>query len=374
MGVFRLILAIAVVVAHSAAIPGLPLLGGSLAVKTFFMVSGFYMAMILSEKYQARANGVWLFFSNRFLRIYPIYWLVLATEMAFALAGWSQSANDQRLPLQQLIHTHEPLAFLAIAASQITLFGQELVSLFSWTDAEGFQWFTTTTPATAARGHEALLMPHAWTLACEVVFYVCAPWLNRLKSFWLMCVVGLNILISTLLPRWIDPKLAEVANDYWAPLQMGFFTAGMLAWRCRSRWPVWFDSTKFSRLLASGLVALVIGFDLLAQFTTRGSLWLLYLAAFAGIPALFSWSHRSHLDRQLGDLSYPVYLIHVLVIRCMKAAAESGALPDSFMKSVAFPLTAITVSCVTAWLLARAIEHPLDLWRQQRLGRAARVK
>lgn len=81
MGLLRLLLAFAVVIGHSAPIPGLPLLGAGLAVKVFFVVSGFYMALILSEKYEAKPRGRWLFYSNRFLRIFPLYWVVLGVDV-----------------------------------------------------------------------------------------------------------------------------------------------------------------------------------------------------------------------------------------------------------------------------------------------------
>ena len=44
--------------------------------QAFFFISGFYMSLILNEKYNIDARGAWLFYSNRFLRIYPIYWSV----------------------------------------------------------------------------------------------------------------------------------------------------------------------------------------------------------------------------------------------------------------------------------------------------------
>jgi len=93
MGTLRLLLAFAVVIGHSAPIPGLPLLGAGLAVKVFFVVSGLYMALILSEKYEAQPHGRWLFYSNRFLRIFPLYWVVLGLDM---LVGgvWPEAATN----------------------------------------------------------------------------------------------------------------------------------------------------------------------------------------------------------------------------------------------------------------------------------------
>jgi len=76
MGLLRLILAIAVVIAHTNSIFGLKFTGGLVAVETFFIISGFYMSMILDRKYTGKGSYI-LFLSNRFLRLYPMFWVVL---------------------------------------------------------------------------------------------------------------------------------------------------------------------------------------------------------------------------------------------------------------------------------------------------------
>lgn len=56
MGLIRILLAISVIASHSDALFGFNFVGGGLAVQAFFMISGFYMALILSGKYNASAN------------------------------------------------------------------------------------------------------------------------------------------------------------------------------------------------------------------------------------------------------------------------------------------------------------------------------
>lgn len=53
MGVLRLILAVSVILNHSpiALAPWRPLVPGDLAVQAFFVISGFYMSLVLSTKY-----------------------------------------------------------------------------------------------------------------------------------------------------------------------------------------------------------------------------------------------------------------------------------------------------------------------------------
>ena len=46
----------------------------------------------------------------------------------------------------------------------------------------------------------------------------------------------------------------------------------------------------------------------------RPALWLFYLLFAASIPFIFSISMGSRIDRLLGDLSYPIYVVHWFVI------------------------------------------------------------
>jgi len=76
MGILRTILAIAVVVYHSYKIFGLRMCGGQVAVETFYMISGFYMALILNEKYVGKGSYK-KFISSRFFIKFTVYWFVV---------------------------------------------------------------------------------------------------------------------------------------------------------------------------------------------------------------------------------------------------------------------------------------------------------
>ena len=77
MGKIRLLLALSVVAVHGGIIWKFQLVGGHIAVQAFFIISGFYMSLILNEKYIGSNSSYKLFITNRFLRLYPIYWTVL---------------------------------------------------------------------------------------------------------------------------------------------------------------------------------------------------------------------------------------------------------------------------------------------------------
>src|SRR4051812_38784319 len=98
MGLLRVLLALSVVFAHLGGVFGWTIAGGFAAVQMFYIISGFYMATILAEKYNPRAD-IGLFYANRGLRIYSTYFVALAITLAgFYLiyatgrGGWMQYA------------------------------------------------------------------------------------------------------------------------------------------------------------------------------------------------------------------------------------------------------------------------------------------
>src|ERR1700722_8928768 len=79
MGLIRTLLALAVANFHAynltfaSNVLELSWVNGEIAVETFFVISGFYMALILSGKYAGKST--WSFYRSRMLRLFPGYWL-----------------------------------------------------------------------------------------------------------------------------------------------------------------------------------------------------------------------------------------------------------------------------------------------------------
>ena len=59
-------------------------MGGSLAVQTFYIISGFYMALILNEKYVTQPHAYRLFLTNRVLRLFSLYCVVVGLTLLAA--------------------------------------------------------------------------------------------------------------------------------------------------------------------------------------------------------------------------------------------------------------------------------------------------
>src|ERR1700752_1939218 len=96
MGILRFMLALAVAAGHAGSFfganisPGVP---GSHAVQTFYIISGFLIALILSGKYADTPQGNWIFYSNRAAKIYVPYLAILAVTVVVWLVVYAASGR-----------------------------------------------------------------------------------------------------------------------------------------------------------------------------------------------------------------------------------------------------------------------------------------
>jgi peptidoglycan/LPS O-acetylase OafA/YrhL len=171
MGILRLFLA-SVVIVHDGTFGPFKLITGAEAVALFFVISGFYMALILNKKY----HNAFLFYSNRFLRLYPTYALVLLGTMIWFLFEWAYTHQrpppfwvaeaDAQMPIWQ---------WLALQFSNLTMVGQDVPSLFHWKSGQGFLFLhadAQTRPDGAEWGGRFPWIGQAWSIGTEIWFYL----------------------------------------------------------------------------------------------------------------------------------------------------------------------------------------------------------
>ena len=312
MGTLRLLLALAVVVSHSAPIFGLTLTGGLPAVQTFYIISGFYMALILDEKYRGR-GWVRTFYLNRFLRIFPIYWMALAVVAGVSCASWY--ARDRPLALHfwaLWLPQMTPSAVVAMAISNVTLFTQDAVMFLGIRD--GHLAFTSRFWAEPMQAWKLLLIPQAWSLGVELLFYAVAPFLLRQPTRMLAFVAAGSLSLRVCLYR------LGLDSDPWTyrffPTELFFFCAGALAFRLyRSR----LEGRPLDWRIGAGVGVLVLACTILFQYIPvfareKSAPWGYYAVVVSTLPLLFHATRRSRIDGLVGELSYPMYVSHLFVI------------------------------------------------------------
>lgn len=288
IGFFRLILAMTVVVTHTHSLWGFTLGNPVIAVRLFFIISGFYMTLVLREKYKSFRT----FWINRAIKIYPIYWLtlvmtILSCVFAYKIRGnWGEMyflVND----LNKLSLSSQAL----VLVSQIVIFGRSLV-MWTWP--------------------QFLLIPQAWTLVLELWFYIMAPYVVTKRWTTVMILMVFSVGIK----QWLSHN--GYHGDLWEyrffPSEMVYFLMGTGSYFI---YKIIFNF-KFLILNKIGWVYLLVAVVALSTFNFWGGPilireWVFYIVMMGLLPFLFLSSKESRLDRWIGDLSYPVYIVHILV-------------------------------------------------------------
>lgn len=361
MGIIRLMLALSVVAAHTNAIFGLSLVGGQLAVKAFYIISGFYMTLILNEKYVGKFDSYKLFISNRFLRIYPIFWTVLGLIVCFSLFQFVTSHGNgfgEFYAYANYIKEYGSgamgvWAWMVLICSNLLLFGQDIIMFLGINPATGHLFFTSNFQLTNPQLYTFLLAPQAWTLGIELLFYVVAPFIVRRKT-WVIIFV---IFLSTGLRFYLYSR--GLNQDPWTyrffPLELTFFLLGTLSYKAYARIK---DNNLDKRLLWAAL-GVMVGMTVLYPLATFPHKDVAYCTVFFLIlPLVFILTKKSSWDSRVGELSYPVYIVHLLVA----AAVSYFSYPQVYRGVIV-----ATGSIMLAILLNKFVAAPIERIRQARV-------
>lgn len=350
MGLLRTLLALTVVFAHLPMSDGDVFVGGQNAVQLFYLISGFLICHVLrsNEGYQNAFN----FYASRALRIYPAYFAVALSTLL--LSPWLH-------PDLSGFYREAPLSVAWWPAlTNLTLIGQDWV-MFTAVDQGALVWSSDFRRSDLQLWH-GLLIPQAWTLGVELSFYLLAPFALRSTPRLLTLLAA-----SLALRVWLH-VVGLGPHDPWRyrffPAELSIFLLGALANRfLLPRYESWQASAR-SRLLpllttAAVLIA-VLGYGLLPDdFPGRRAL--LFLLVLAALPALFTFQNQHRWDRRIGELSYPLYIGHMLVVW----SADRIADPVTPSETVAYSLAVAGVALLFAVALNHSIVEPVERLRRR---------
>jgi hypothetical protein len=68
----------------------IPVQGGIVSVRMFYMISGFLMALMLTTKYDSIVN----FYKSRILRLFPTYYCVFGFSIIVAALNWTSTGSS----------------------------------------------------------------------------------------------------------------------------------------------------------------------------------------------------------------------------------------------------------------------------------------
>jgi peptidoglycan/LPS O-acetylase OafA/YrhL len=264
--------------------PGLSILGdvlsSEIAVKSFFVVSGFLIFMSFEN---SRSLGS--YFTKRIRRIYPAYFVVTTgTVLLWALFG--DVRIDQIFSFQTLKYAVANLVFM-------NFFQHDLPGLFA------------NNPLHAVNG--AL-----WTLKIEVMFYVCVPLIvlasqrfGRIVTFLALygLSVGYNVLLENLATNTGAGMYLELQRQL--PGQLTFFITGASAY--------------YFFPLFKHYAGLLVGLSIIAFMLRPYLPWSLVEPAALGTLVIFFACAVPYLGNfgKYGDLSYGIYIIHFPLLQTL---------------------------------------------------------
>lgn len=296
MGLFRVLLALSVVMSHFIKwdAPFYRGFGGTTSVEIFFLVSGFYIALILDQSYKSKK----LFYINRILRLYPIYLIVCFVVLVVSLFRTGVAEN---------LFDYSPLVLSVSTFSNLTLIGTDWLMFFD--TANGGIHFTSSIMS-GDRMRDLLWVPPAWSLGVEITFYAFAPLLCKLRSRVLALSIGLIFFLKII---FYHSSLNFSENPFdvrFFPFELPFFLLGIILYRLKRD-----SKSDFKiplRYLYPSLILSFVAFDFIRQeLNLSRTISVAILMAIASIIVLFG--ENSEFDRKFGELSFPIYISHTLV-------------------------------------------------------------
>lgn len=342
MGIIRLLLSLAVVGAHCNSNQLLKFVGGETAVQAFFVISGFYMAMIISS-YKSKRN----FWISRYLRLYPLY-IVCALMSLTLIHGFNSYFNNiEKLPLT---------ASIFLSFTNATIFLQDLTMFLGVkNDSLSFvYYFGDSTPPLFT----LLLLPQGWSLGIELAFYALAPFILTRSSRFIISVIFVSEVIRVFLIG------RGFTFDPWTyrffPSELSIFLIGSLAYKFYSLNNKLMSNSILSDISIAFILLFTISFQYIPlDYQLKKILFILSLGTLIG--NIFHLTKNSKLDNFLGMLSYPVYVCHLLALQYfipkLNISPPDGEFITTFISYV--------VVIVFSILLYITIERPVDLFRHR---------
>lgn len=304
---------------------------GGIGVTTFFVISGFVMALTNDANFGRREEPL-RFMLNRIIRIMPLYWLMSAIAAAL---------------------------FIVTASKQISI-SYLLMSLFFIVPLD-----------TANHTIMQPVLGPGWTLSYEMFSYavfalfLMLPKRAALTGFTTVMVALVIWGMSTLSSTEINDPTSRFAF-YANPLLL-LFVGGVLLGALYKKYESVFQNTNINISWMYGAVALT----LFISIATDKNSWQLILQPLVFILPLicvaiallcrFEPVTRSgRLGVLLGEASYSIYLSHILVLAIMRKIV-----PVAPLFGIVYFIVVFTAAAVTGTGIYKFIEVPLTKYARK---------
>lgn len=332
--------------AHST---GFVFIGARNAVQLFYMISGFLISYVLVER-KAYAT-LKSFYINRYLRLYPLYLCVaLLTLLALTAARMMGKSTE-------FFSTY---AQAPSAATALLVVSNTTLLLQDWVMFAGVR-YDSLVPTLDFRSsdillYHGLLVPQAWTLGVELTFYLIAPFVLVRRR-----LIGVLLAASVALRVWLLSRGIGF-HDPWTyrffPTELALFLLGALAHQLllpyyRKTLPV-VRMQAFAWIATCTFIGLTLAYGLIPHpgLIKTGMLFAVFLLL---MPLAFVFQGTHRWDQWIGELSYPIYIGHALVINTLLFVWANGAAHVRVLGIGAVMLSILFAMALNHWI-ARPVE------------------
>lgn len=359
-GIYRFVLALLVVLSHtwefsfeSPERHFVSSLGiGNIGVMAFFILSGFIISEAIDQFYWGRPYS---FLGNRFLRLIPPFWAAIGVSVLVhaVLINYSTRA----VPAAYVRHD-----MLSVETVFVNL--TELIPILNVNNLIGLDEYYH-------------FVSYAWAVFIEVMFYL-SVFAICLVSGWR--VIGRYVSAGLLFyclggGMLLAHACHEYVREIYRPLSfVPYFLLGVLLYRLRkeagvAEWAGVLLVVPFMLLHFTRYVQGEVPLDhawAANVLTAKGLTGLVLLVMAAALIYPLSYARAAlrmkNADRWFGDLSYPLYLNHYVVVVGFATVLEA--------KGAQYQLAAILLSLALAYGMNVVVEVPLRRIRNSIRGRA----
>ena len=346
LGAFRLLLAWMVIACHTAGYYDIFSVDfGTIAVSTFFFISGYLMPLTYEKNYEKYGwkQGIKKFYINRFIRIFPIYWVTLLIPISMSIivsclhGKWEGiSSSPSVLGWFQNI--------LLIGINQSLLWG----------------------------GSEILNNP-AWTLDVELQYYLLAPFIYIIFQRCRQETIFVLVLLSffSFMIYFYPTNLVYIDRSFFG--WSFFFIIGFFFKNIKYNF---YDVLKLSIFLIITTIFFAYEPHLSKSLVIRNFLLSMTFIS-VSLPLLLIQNEfkSSNLDKKLGDFSYPTYIIHFFMLSIGLKISNLITLHFHFLNEgglyLKFLITFfsnILLTTILSILVLRYIADPIESFRNKVRG------
>lgn len=316
----------------------------------FFLLSGFILMHVYRNSLFAREDSLYNFFVARVARIYPLHVFVLVALIVLEGVRWAAFHLNLTTDGHVFTGSNSPKYIIT-----------NLLMIHAWGVQHTDSWNSS-----------------AWSISAEFACYLVFPLFIRYQLIERKTRAFLLVAVSAAALIWIQTRYANfnTTYDFGALRALGSFTIGCVLYQYRQsllKCLAFIPPT----LLQLGVVAAVIwafAADIMPVFYIP--LWILLIASLTYEDTPFAKAMSWGPLVQLGEMSYSVYMVHILVLyQLIIAKIFAPSLLEAF---ISWPPILILLAiegavCLLSIFTYRYVENPGRAYIRKRFSRRSKI-